>query len=73
MVMAGQGTCGLEIAEQARAAGVESADVLVCCGGGGLTSGVALALEAEASGLRARPVEPEAGDDTVRSLISGKR
>ena len=73
MVMAGQGTCGLEIAEQARAAGVESADVLVCCGGGGLTSGIALALEAEAPGLRARPVEPEAGDDTVRSLISGKR
>ncbi|MFK7944911.1 MAG: threonine/serine dehydratase [Paracoccaceae bacterium] len=73
MVMAGQGTCGLEIAKQALAAGVERADVLVCCGGGGLTSGIALALEAEAPGLRVRPVEPEAGDDTVRSLISGKR
>ena len=73
MVIAGQGTCGLEIAAQARAAGVERADVLVCCGGGGLTSGVALALEAEAPGLRARPVEPEAWDDAARSLAAGRR
>src|SRR6056297_3936811 len=70
-VIAGQGTCGLEIAEQARAQGVEAGDVLVCCGGGGLTSGIALALEAEAPGLRARPVEPEGFDDTARSLRSG--
>ncbi len=72
MVIAGQGTCGLEIAEQAREAGVDRADVLVCCGGGGLTSGIALALEAEASGLRARPVEPEGFDDAARSLASGR-
>ena len=73
MVMAGQGTCGLEIAEQAREMGVESADVLVCCGGGGLTSGIALALEPDAPGLRARPVEPETSDDVVRSLAAGER
>ena len=73
MVMAGQGTCGLEIAAQAREAGVEKADVLVCCGGGGLTSGIALALETDAPGLRVRPVEPEAGDDVTRSLASGQR
>ena len=73
MVMAGQGTCGLEIAEQARAAGVETADVLVCCGGGGLTSGIALALEAEAPGLRVRTVEPETSDDVMRSLAAGAR
>jgi threonine dehydratase len=72
-VIAGQGTCGLEIAEQARAAGVERADVLVCCGGGGLTSGIALALEAEAPGLRVRPVEPAASDDVKRSLEAGRR
>ena len=34
-VIAGQGTCGLEIAEDANALGIENADVLVCCGGGG--------------------------------------
>lgn len=73
MVMAGQGTCGLEIAAQAAEAGVEQADVIVCCGGGGLTSGISLALEAEAPNLRPRPAEPKSFDDTVRSLASGKR
>lgn len=72
-VIAGQGTTGLEIAEQAAEAGVERADVLVCCGGGGLTSGIALALEARAPGLRARPAEPAGFDDTARSLIAGQR
>ncbi len=71
-VIAGQGTCGLEIAEQAAEAGVSAADVLVCCGGGGLTSGVALALEARAPGLCVRPVEPEGFDDVTRSLATGK-
>ena len=71
-VIAGQGTTGLEIAAQARALGVEQADVLVCCGGGGLTSGIALALEAEAPGLRARSAEPQGFDDTARSLASGQ-
>lgn len=71
-VIAGQGTAGLEIAEQAAAAGVTVGDVLVCCGGGGLTSGIALALEANAPGLRTRPVEPEGFDDVTRSLASGR-
>ena len=70
-VIAGQGTCGLEIAEQAAVEGVTEADVLVCCGGGGLTSGVALALEARAPGLRVRPAEPEGFDDVARSLATG--
>ena len=73
LVIAGQGTCGLEIASQAADAGVTEADVLVCCGGGGLTAGIALALAADAPGLRPRPVEPEAFDDVARSLASGKR
>ena len=72
-VIAGQGTCGLELAEQARAEGVEAADVLVCCGGGGLSSGIALALEARAPGLRVRPCEPEGFDDVARSLEEGAR
>ncbi|APZ53415.1 threonine ammonia-lyase [Salipiger abyssi] len=71
LVIAGQGTCGLEIAEQAAEAGVTEADVIVCCGGGGLTSGIALALEARAPGLRVRPAEPEGFDDVRRSLASG--
>ena len=71
-VIAGQGTAGLEIAAQAEAEGVTQADVLVCCGGGGLTAGIALALEARAPGLRARPCEPEGFDDTARSLAAGR-
>ncbi|CUH54083.1 threonine ammonia-lyase [Shimia marina] len=70
-VIAGQGTVGLEIAAQAAEMGVTSGDVLVCCGGGGLTSGIALALEAEAREMRVRTAEPEAFDDVARSLASG--
>lgn len=73
LTIAGQGTAGLEIAAQCAEHGVRDADVLVCCGGGGLTAGVALALEAHAPGLRARPVEPEGFDDTARSLRAGER
>ncbi|KQB97056.1 threonine ammonia-lyase [Loktanella sp. 1ANDIMAR09] len=72
MTIAGQGTVGLEIAEDMTALGVTQADVMVCCGGGGLTSGIALALAADAPGLRARPAEPEGFDDVTRSLQSGK-
>jgi threonine dehydratase len=70
-VIAGQGTTGLEIAAQAAEAGITRADVIVCCGGGGLSSGIALALEAEAPGLRVRPAEPEGFDDMARSLAGG--
>jgi len=68
-VIAGQGTTGLEIAVQAAEAGVAGAEVLVCCGGGGLTAGIALALEG--TPFRVRPVEPEGFDDTARSLAAG--
>lgn len=72
-VIAGQGTTGLEIAEQATKAGVTSADILTCCGGGGLAAGIALAVEADAPGLRVRTVEPAGFDDMARSLASGER
>ncbi len=72
-VISGQGTIGLEVADQARALGVEKADFIVCCSGGGLSAGVALAVEAHAPGLRVRPAEPENFDDFGRSLIAGER
>lgn len=72
-VIAGQGTVGLELAEQAAALGVApNADVLVCCGGGGLTAGIALALAEAAPDATVRPVEPEGFDDVARSLARGK-
>lgn len=72
LVIAGQGTCGIEIARQARAAGIDAADVLICCGGGGLTSGVALAVAADHPGLKVRPAEPTGFDDVARSLATGQ-
>ena len=68
-VIAGQGTTGLEIAEDVP---FDVGEVMVCCGGGGLTSGIALALEARRPGLTVRPVEPEGFDDVARSLASGR-
>jgi threonine dehydratase len=72
-VIAGQGTVGLELAEQAAEAGIATAPVFVCCGGGGLSTGVALALEADAPGLQVRTAEPRGFDDMARSLASGAR
>lgn len=73
LVIAGQGTCGLEIAQQAAEQGIDSADVIVCAGGGGLAAGIALACEARAPGLRVRTAEPENYDDFARSLAAGRR
>jgi threonine dehydratase len=73
LVIAGQGTVGLELAEQAAEAGIAEAPVFVCCGGGGLSSGIALALEARAPGLQVRTAEPQGFDDMARSLASGQR
>ncbi|RWX75048.1 threonine/serine dehydratase [Neorhizobium lilium] len=73
LVIAGQGTTGLEIAEQAAELGIERADVLVPTGGGGFVSGISLALEAKAPGFIVHPCEPEGFDDVTRSLASGKR
>ena len=70
-VIAGQGTTGLEIAAQARSLGITDATVLTCCGGGGLTAGIALALESHARNMTVRPVEPAGFDDAARSLAAG--
>jgi threonine dehydratase len=72
LVIAGQASVGLEVAEQVRELGIEKADVLVPVSGGGLLSGIALALEANAPGLVARSCEPEGFDDMARSLVSGQ-
>ncbi|SDG95123.1 threonine ammonia-lyase [Roseospirillum parvum] len=73
-VIAGQGTVGLELVAQCRAAnGQPPQTVLVPCGGGGLSAGVALAVDALAPGCRVLAVEPEGLDDTARSLRAGRR
>jgi threonine dehydratase len=72
-VMAGQGTVGLELMEQARALGATPEVVLVCCAGGGLATGVALAVKAANAATTIHTVEPAGFDDFARSLKSGKR
>ena len=70
-IIAGQGTAGLELAEEAAARGVALDAVLVCCSGGGLTAGVALAMEALQPQARVHSVEPAGFDDEARALSSG--
>jgi threonine dehydratase len=72
-VIAGQGTCGLEIAAQAKARDIRLDAVLVCCGGGGLTAGCATALAAETPQTKIYAVEPAEFNDTGRSLVAGHR
>ena len=72
-IIAGQGTVGLEIAQQSIALGQPTDQVLICCGGGGLTSGSAIALKARLPHVAVYTVEPEHYDDTLQSLQSGKR
>ena len=72
-IIAGQGTVGLEIAEQADEAGFEPDAVLVPCGGGGLVSGTAIALQERWPDLPVYAVEPEGYDDTARSLAADRR
>lgn len=72
-IIAGQGTVGLEIVEQVKDAGATLGQVLVCCGGGGLTAGIATAVKAQAPEVAIYTVEPAGFDDTARSLRSGVR
>ena len=72
-IIAGQGTVGLEIAQQCKELEVVPDRVLVNCGGGGLISGSATALKAHFPDVSIHTVEPEEFDDTARSLASGKR
>jgi len=72
-IIAGQGTAGLELADEAVVRGVVLDDVLVCCSGGGFAAGVALAMEGRSPSTRVHTVEPQGFDDYARSLRSGKR
>ncbi len=68
-VMAGQGTAALELVDE-----VGTLDKLVVCvGGGGLISGCAVAAKHRLPGIEVIGVEPEAGNDTQRSLAAGER
>lgn len=66
LVIAGQGTAGLEAAADLAALGITADLALVCCGGGGLAGGFAAG-----SGVPVVVVEPHGYDDVCRSLAAG--
>jgi threonine dehydratase len=71
-VIAGQGTIGLEIVEDCIAAGAAPDAIIIPCGGGGLSSGVNLAMRDAFPGIDVVLVEPAGFDDYARSLASGR-
>jgi threonine dehydratase len=70
-VIAGQGTTGLELMAQAATMGAHPEAILVPCSGGGLVSGIALAVSGGADCPRVYAVEPTGFDDFGRSLDAG--
>ncbi|HYM43833.1 MAG TPA: pyridoxal-phosphate dependent enzyme [Steroidobacteraceae bacterium] len=67
-VMAGQASVGLELIEQVR-----DLDLLLCpVSGGGLLSGIAVAVRRLAPAVRIVGVEPQGADDAARSLRAGR-
>jgi threonine dehydratase len=73
MVIAGQGTAGLEIAEDMTALGLTPDVVVAPVSGGGLIAGVATAVKARYPQAMLMSAEPEGFDDHANSLRAGKR
>ncbi len=72
-IMAGQGTAGLELCDQAEALGFKADVVIAPASGGGLVAGVATAVKHRWPGAAVYAAEPATCNDTQRSLAEGKR
>ncbi len=72
-IIAGQGTVGLEIAQDLDRLGIVPDAVLVPVGGGGLIAGIAVAMKDAFPAVEMIAVEPAGFDDTARSLLAGSR
>ncbi|TPI13538.1 threonine/serine dehydratase [Mesorhizobium sp. B4-1-1] len=72
-IIAGQGTIGVELVAQAKALGVSLDAVVIPCGGGGLSSGISIAVKDASPATSVWIAEPEHFDDTSRSLAKGAR
>lgn len=73
MIIAGQGTIGVEIAEDLDRLGIKPDIVIVGASGGGLAAGVSLGIKSRASGVRLFTAEPQEFDDHLRSFVKGER
>ena len=72
-IIEGQGTLALEAAAQAEVLGARFDAFVVCCGGGGIASGCALALEAVSPQTEVWIAEPEHFDEAWASVKAGRR
>lgn len=72
-ILTGQGTTGLEIVEQAKTLGVTLDAVAAPCSGGGLSTGIALAVKGLSPSTTVHAGEPAGFDDLARSLASGTK
>lgn len=72
-ILTGQGTAGLELAEQAKALGVTLDAVAAPCSGGGLATGVALGVKGVSPTTTVHAGEPAGFDDLARSLAAGTK
>ena len=70
-IIAGQGTVGLEIVQQASEVDARLDAVIIPCGGGGLSSGSSLAIAHDSPKTKVYIAEPQDFDDTKRSLETG--
>jgi len=71
-VIAGQGTAGLELAAQARAMGASIDAVSICCSGGGMAAGIAIAVHDSFPEARFHTAEPAGFDDAARSFAADR-
>ena len=73
LIIAGQGTIGLEIVEQLAERGLKPEIVVVGASGGGLAAGISLGVKSRIATAKFYTAEPDGFDDTARSFVSGKR
>lgn len=73
LIIAGQGTIGVEVVEQLAERGLKPDIVVIGASGGGLAAGIALGVTARVPQATLYTAEPEGFDDTARSFVSGKR
>src|SRR5690606_31151578 len=72
-IIEGQGTLALEAVEQAAARGASIDAFLICCGGGGMTSGCATILEEISPATEIYIAEPEGYDESWASIEAGRK
>ncbi len=73
LIIAGQGTIGVEIVEDLQRLGLKPDIVVVGASGGGLAAGISLGVKSREPQAKFYTVEPDGFDDTRRSFVSGQR